>query len=981
MKKSFLLLVMACFWLAGAFAQTGAIENLQVAQRTDGSGLVDIHFDLNGTGASYNLQFEASFDDGVNYEPLSETFLTGVLTDVLPGTGKHIIWAGKASHPETFSTQTRVRVIATEKILLKCGDPFIDQRDGNSYATVQIGNQCWMSENLAWLPAVSPSSQGSETIPHYYVYDYEGTDVSAAKVSANYYNFGVLYNWPASHTACPDGWYLPTEVEWTALAIYLSSQPEYLCNSEPSYIAKALAASSDWYGSSGTCAVGNNLNDNDATSFSGLPGGLRSIYGEFYNIGYNGLWWSSEDNATGSWERGLGYNDAYLHIGGGNKGYGYSVRCIKSVGSILNQPPLPPSNPSPETGSINQPINITLTWSCSDPEGDPLTYDVYFGTDDNPPLAVAGISTQTYTTVTLQYSTPYYWKIVAHDDQGNTTEGDVWSFTTLPQPEWQCGDVLIDTRDGNEYSSVQIGDQCWMAENLAYLPSVSQSSQYSNNDPYYYVYGYQGTNTNTAKATENYQNYGVLFNWPASLTACPEGWHLPTYAQWTQLVDYLGSQGINLHGNALKSCRQVNSPLSGDCNTMEHPRWNSDATNHGFDEFGFSALPGGIRHMGIYGNLGMYGHWWSATEYNSTIAWNSVIISFWGAMNKYSDYEKSTGMSVRCLKNMITGAVLPIVTTTVINGITSTTANAGGNVTEDGGAPVTARGVVWSTTPNPTLEVNEGFTTDGEGSGEFTSVIIGTPNITYHVKAYATNCIGTAYGENVIFKTSSVNPCQSQPVLVDERDGNAYNTVQIGDQCWMAENLAYLPEVSPPSEGSATNPYYYVVGYQGSDVNTAKTNSYYQNYGVLYNWPASITACPLGWHLPADTEWIILIDYIVGEGYPNQPNDPNGAGNALKSCRQGYSPLGGVCNTSKHPLWSSNSTTHGFDEFGFSGLPAGNRLNYGAFGGLGTTGIWWSYTESSATNTWGYILNYGSTKVSSDDLYKEMGSSIRCLKD
>ena len=72
-----------------------------------------------------------------------------------------------------------------------------------------------MAENLAWLPGVSPSSDGSETLSYYYVRGYEGTVVSEAKAVANYSTYGVLYNWPAAMAACPDGWHLPSDGDWT----------------------------------------------------------------------------------------------------------------------------------------------------------------------------------------------------------------------------------------------------------------------------------------------------------------------------------------------------------------------------------------------------------------------------------------------------------------------------------------------------------------------------------------------------------------------------------------------------------------------------------------------------------------------------------------------------------------------------------------------------------------------------------------------
>ena len=90
-----------------------------------------------------------------------------------------------------------------------CGDAIT--HEGYDYSTVLIGDQCWFSENCRYLPEVSPSSEGSETEPYYYVYDYEGTDVAAAIATANYETYGVLYNWPAVMTEgiCPSGWHIP----------------------------------------------------------------------------------------------------------------------------------------------------------------------------------------------------------------------------------------------------------------------------------------------------------------------------------------------------------------------------------------------------------------------------------------------------------------------------------------------------------------------------------------------------------------------------------------------------------------------------------------------------------------------------------------------------------------------------------------------------------------------------------------------------
>ncbi len=334
---------------------------------------------------------------------------------------------------------------------------------------------------------------------------------------------------------------------------------------------------------------------------------------------------------------------------------------------------------------------------------------------------------------------------------------------------------------------------------------------------------------------------------------------------------------------------------------------------------------------------------------------------------------------------------LPKINTSSVTEITTNTAKSGGNITDDGGASVTSRGVVWSTLENPEIDDKEGITEDGSGLGEFTSEMENLqPATTYYIRAYATNIKGTAYGEQKSFKTE-----RETGTFVDQRDGQEYEWVRIGDQVWMAENLKYLPEVSPGSAGSETNPHYSVYGYEGTDVSEAVATDNYNNYGVLYNWPAAMDGassssanpsgvqgvCPAGWHLPSDAEWTELTDYVVSQGYPNVGYKPNGAGNALKSCRQVDSPLGGECATSEHPRWNSGGTYYGTDQFGFSALPGGQRCSLGGFDFIGRYGHWWSSTESYTDAAWVRAMYSNTGDVPRGGYVKEHSLSVRCLRD
>jgi len=103
-----------------------------------------------------------------------------------------------------------------------------------------------------------------------------------------------------------------------------------------------------------------------------------------------------------------------------------TVTIIEANGNPPNQP----SNPYPSDNATSVSTNTDLSWTCTDPDGDPLTYVVYFGISSNPPLVNSGQGSTTYDPGTLNEETTYYWKIVAHDDHANSTTGDIWEFTT-----------------------------------------------------------------------------------------------------------------------------------------------------------------------------------------------------------------------------------------------------------------------------------------------------------------------------------------------------------------------------------------------------------------------------------------------------------------------------------------------------------------------------------------------------------------------
>jgi len=285
-------------------------------------------------------------------------------------------------------------------------------------------------------------------------------------------------------------------------------------------------------------------------------------------------------------------------------------------------------------------------------------------------------------------------------------------------------------------------------------------------------------------------------------------------------------------------------------------------------------------------------------------------------------------------------ANVPEVTTAEVSAIMDTSAQCGGTITSDSGETITARGICWSTDQTPTVADDK--TTNGTGAGSFTSSITGlAANTTYYVRAYATNSEGTGYGSAMSFTTEEA----LQTGSVTDIDGNTYQTVKIGDQWWMAENLKVthyrngdaIPNVTDNTEWSnlTTGAYCNYDNY----ANNADT------FGSLYNWYAvsdSRNIAPEGWHVPSDDDWKTLEMYLgmsqsEADGIEWRGTDE---GSKLKSTSGWY------------------SDGNGTDDYGFSAPPGGIRFYDGHYGKVGYEARFWSSTESDSYGTWNRALSY-----------------------
>ena len=265
---------------------------------------------------------------------------------------------------------------------------------------------------------------------------------------------------------------------------------------------------------------------------------------------------------------------------------------------------------------------------------------------------------------------------------------------------------------------------------------------------------------------------------------------------------------------------------------------------------------------------------------------------------------------------------------------------------------------------------------NGAGLGVYTGIIPNlNPSTTYYVRAYATNSLGTSYGNEVIFSTYTSNGFSSCGAVSDI-DGNHYQTVLIGSQCWTQSNLRTSRYINGDSVVTGLSDTSWSTTYQGAFV----ISQYPSDFGFYYNHYAAIDSrgiCPTGWRIPSENDWNLLISFV------DNLSD-TGCINWCEQSAWGAMSLKNTSSQGSPANWNSAYVGGaGTNSSGFSSLPAGGISTMGHFminsSGRGTN--YWSTSLINMPNVPTRMLVSDNHKIFKALESQNYGFSVRCIKN
>ena len=774
------------------------------------------------------------------------------------------------------SLRERVQTLQNQQITsdFYCGYSSVSDYDHNEYNTIRMGSQCWMKENLKseHYTDGTPIALGTDT-SSVVAYRYRPGN-SAANVNT----YGYLYNWKAvindeeGHSGyiqgiCPEGWHVPSNVEWEQLFAYVRSKDEYICGGSANNILKALAANTGWFSTSVACSPGYDRSSNNVTGFGMTAAGMVTKTGAIVGLGNASGYWAHDGQGNVlRWP--MSYNSYSLQpiFSGGYDAYqykleGYTMRCLRNEAGITDVSPM-------------QLLLYSLQRRIDSLEN----------------------------------------RIRDLEESRNETESRLFV----------CGDQLRDV-DGNAYSTAKYGEQCWMKENLRVthfsdgteIPLRTDTSSTiacryisPTDEPRVSKVGY----AYNAKALLHGSD-GSSDNPSGVQGVCPVGWHVPSKAEWMQLLDYIKGQSEYRCGSANDNIAKALASTSG---------WRSytGACTVGNDlnannASGFDIYPTALRMNTGFSISDGYAYFVTATRFSSSSLW-MVSLNYTSAIVATNGYmNDAAGAQVRCVRDPeITGAAVP----------------SAADVQD---------------------MINNSLASLLNRLDSMQNVI---DDLTHQL------------GENDV--------CGF--VTVTDYDGNVYNTVKVGNQCWMRENLRsehYSDGTLIPlgTDTSSTVAYRYNPNNSVDNVPT---------YGYLYNWTAAMNGgssstatpsgvqgiCPTGWHVPSYDELVQMINYVKSRSEYWCADTNSNISKAL-AASIGWAPNTGVCAPGNN-LADNNAT-------GLSLVAAGYYDNQ--YRNFANTCYMWSTTKYSyAYHVSLYTSNSVVYMTSSKPHY---AFTVRCLRD
>ena len=943
----------------------------------------------------------------------------------------------------------------------------VSDHEGNRYSVVQIGSQCWTRENGR--VQTSPTT-GDTIITTLTTTNQYQREARWWQYDPSLDNAFIVYNWcaqvdyamgaaatttPAWYSnrqgLCPKGWHITTNDEWATVLKGSTSSTDFF-----TYMISPKGNSS-W-------ATSNNNSNVNLYGFTGLGCGEWNSADKFNDA--NALHLTTADQSAANKFKYIFFKyDRTYSTGENPLDHSHSYRCLRDGDVELGDMVM--DSITCTSAHFHAVVKKgDVDWSKTDLNVCGYSTSEDYIVDKSKKVSITHSNDTIYGTITgLSCNTRYTFYIKVYDAayqsygvqlSDSTRDVQLEKETSCVVPDLRLsnysstdlshedglGDVLTAVYDhqGNKYQVVQIGNQCWMRENMRATTSPrpdvitnftqGTNTQSSNTIPYYY----KSTNVNSEAV--NYEKFGCLYNWAAAMDTtvgsvqlgltgtrrgiCPEGWHIPADVEWYELEKQVANTTLtNEAARTAYSASFDAGRLAGGCDwgTINNSILRPQCYNHpDRNSTLFSALPAGVKNTNGFAYVNTETDFWSSTEADATTVYRRLLHKDNNGISRAASSKTTYGFSVRCVRDVETTVAALQFSKVTCSSVSVATKMLTGIVTDTVNILVSTQSDFSDTVDVKTLTIP----TDSLLSTDFYDL---KTNTTYYVKIADKTANFTTQlcaCEVMQVRADNEHATDGKVYEVKDADGNWYGVVQIGNQCWLRENMRCT---TSPKTGNR------IIANYASTISKAAT--WYGNdsvanaqYGLLYNLPAALDIqkegavevaaanntsttwdyadtvyqgiCPDGWHVPGDAEWTTMENYVVSDNHYGVAITPNPvfgnredaiSNNTAANFEGKNTPISQMLADPRFWVASTvadaTGNTNSFrDTVQFGALPAGFYYNATpTASALNKYTAFWSSTPKGNTNSFGRQMYHNAPGVTRINTPKYNRMSVRCVRD